>query len=310
MPRQPKGLYINKKNRIMNKLKYCVLLGVIALGFSSCLKDNKFLDVSNTQPIVEFSIVSPTVGSYSWGPLTGDEVDTAIAVDIASPQVLNYAVTVTLSWDPTMVTAYNAANSDFPLQVLPDSCYSITSPITVTIPAGYRVGRIPVKIFPNKINSTISYGMPFRITAVSGSGSNLLISPNAGALLYTFIGNPIAGAYTQEYIRYNTATKTGTPVADQITPGALFTPVTPEQITAESGIGVTYILKFKSSGGVIDPTSFSVSLDASSVTAAGISISAGPTIVTADPVTGKYEFNFQYINSSGAARNITDIFTK
>lgn len=294
----------------MNKLKYCVLLGVAALGLSSCLKDNSFLNVANTQPIIEFPIVSPTVASYSWGSLSGNEVDTAIAVDIASPQVLNYAVTVTLSWDTALISAYNTANPQYPIKPLPDSCYSIASPITVTIPAGYRIGRIPLKLYPARINSTVSYGMPFRITAVTGKGPSLLISPNAGSLLYTFIGNPIAGAYTQEYIRYNTAGKTGTPVADQITPGALFTPVTPTEITATSGIGVTYDLKFTSTNGVPDTGSFKLSLVASSVTSAGITISSGPTIVTADPVTGKYEFNFQYINSAGAARNITDKFNK
>lgn len=294
----------------MNKLKYCVLLGVAALGLSSCLKDNSFLNVTNTQPIIEFPIVSPTVASYSWGSLSGNEVDTAIAVDIASPQVLNYAVTVTLSWDTALISAYNTANPQYPIKPLPDSCYSIASPITVTIPAGYRIGRIPLKLYPARINSTVSYGMPFRITAVTGKGPSLLISPNAGSLLYTFIGNPIAGAYTQEYIRYNNAGKTGTPVADQITPGALFTPVTPTEITATSGIGVTYDLKFTSTNGVPDTGSFKVSLVASSVTSAGITISSGPTIVTADPVNGKYEFNFQYINSAGAARNITDKFNK
>jgi hypothetical protein len=239
-------------------------------------------------------------------------VDTAIAVDISSPQVLNYAVTVTLSWDTSLITAYNTANSQYPLKALPDSCFSIASPMTINIPAGYRIGKIPVKLFPKKINSTVSYGMPFRITAVSGSGASLLISPNAGSLLYAFIGNPIAGAYTQEYIRYNNAAGTGTPVADNITPGALFVPVSPTEVTMTSGLGggLTYDLTFTSTNGVPDPGSFSVSLVASTVTAVGITISAGPTIIYADPVNGKYKFNFQYLNSSGAARNITDIFTR
>src|ERR1700722_7353746 len=94
---------------IKNKITYCVLLGALALGFPSCLKDKPFLDVSSTQAIVEFSIVSPTVSTYSWGALPADtsEIDTAFAVDIASPQVLNYDVTVTVSWDTTLITAYN-----------------------------------------------------------------------------------------------------------------------------------------------------------------------------------------------------------
>ncbi|HXB08815.1 MAG TPA: DUF1735 domain-containing protein [Puia sp.] len=296
---------------IKNKFKYVVLLGIIALGFPSCLKDNAFLNVANTQAIAEFSIAAPTSSSYSWGALPDTSVvDTAIAVDIASPQVLSSDVTITVSWDTTLIAAYNTANSQFPLHPLPDSCFNIAMPISVKIPAGYRIGRIPVKLFPQKINPTVSYAMPLRITAATGTGASILVSGNAGTLMYAFIGNPIAGAYTQEYIRYNTATQTGTPVADQITPGALFTPVTPIEVTATSGIGVTYDITFTSTNGVPNPGSFAVSLVSSSVSAVGITISAGPTIVTADPVNGKFQFNFQYINASGNSRNITDIFTK
>src|ERR1700754_1699682 len=157
---------------IMNKLIYGTLLGIVALGFSSCLKDNKFLDVSNTQPIIEFSRGSDGSKSLSWGTLEGSEIDTAIAIDIASPQVLNYDVTVQIKYDQTLISKWNAANPDNPLQLLPDSCGTIPSSITVTIPAGYRVGKIPVKLFPSKIDPTVSYAMPFTITSASGAKSN------------------------------------------------------------------------------------------------------------------------------------------
>ena len=298
---------------IKNKIKYCALLGVLALGVSSCLKDKPFLDVSNTQAIAEFSIVSPTVATYSWGALNPDtaEIDTAIAVDIASPQTLNYDVTITVSWDPTLITAYNSG-SQYPLTALPDSDFSVASSITVKIPAGYRVGRIPVKLYPSKINPTVSYAMPFTITAVttSNGGAVPLISGNAKSLMYAFIGNPIAGSYGQEWIRYNTAGQTGTPAYDQQIGPTLFTPVTPVEVTAPSGTGVTYDITFTSTNGVPNPGSFGVTLTAASVSAAGITITGGPTIVTADPVNGKYKFNFQYNNSAGSPRNITDIFTR
>jgi len=298
---------------IKNKIKYCALLGVLALGFSSCLKDKPFLDVSNTQAIAEFSIVSPTVATYSWGALPADtaEIDTAIAVDIASPQTLNYDVTLTVNWDTTLITAYNA-NAEYPLTALPDSDFSMTLPATIKIPAGYRIGRIPVKLFVNKIDPKTSYAMPLTITAVttSNNGAAPLISGNAKSIMYAFIGNPIAGPYNQEWIRYNTAAATGTPAYDQQLGISLFTPVTPVEVTAPSGTGVTYDITFTSTNGVPDPGSFGVTLTAASVTAAGITISAGPTIITADPVNGVYKFNFQYLNSAGAPRNITDIFTR
>ncbi len=293
----------------MKKLIYTGMLGMLLLGFSSCLKDNKFLDVSNTQPIIEFSRGSNGTKTLSWGTLDTAVVDTAIAIDIASPQVLNYDVTVKINYDQSLITQWNAANPDNMLQVLPDSDGVIpASPITVTIPKGFRIGKIPIKLYADKIDPTVSYAMPFTITSASGAGSNqnLIVSSNAGKLMYAFIGNPIAGSYSQEYIRYNTATQTPPPATDATSPGVLV-PVTPLQVRATSGIGVDYLISFTNTAGVL--SDFKVTMDAATVTAAGITISVPPTIV-ADPVAGKYTLNFQYLNSANAARNITDIFTK
>lgn len=288
----------------MNKLKYGILLGMIALGFSSCLKDNKFLDVSNTQNIIEFAQGSDGTSALSWGSQTGT-IDTAIAVDIASPQVLNYDVTVTIKYDQTLITNWNAANPTNPVQLLPDSVGTFPATITVKIPAGYRVGRIPVKLNFDKLNPTVSYCMPFSIASATGpSGQNLIVSSNAGAMLYNFIGNPIAGNYTQEWIRYNSATITGTPVADNTFTGT-FTPVTPTEITVPSGNGAIYTVSFDDNGGVL--SNFKLTIDVSPI---GVTLSGGPTIVKADPINGIYEFNWQYLNSAGSARNITDKFHK
>jgi len=294
---------------LMYKPRYIFYLPLIALGFSACLKDKQFLDVSSTQPIIEFSHGSGGLTSANWGPVSGAQLDTAIAIDIASPQVLSYDVSATVAFDPTLIAAFNAANPDNLVQVLPDSCYSVTSPMTIKIPAGYRIGKLPVTLYPSKINSKVSYAMPFSITSVTGSGPQLLISGNAGKIFYAFIGNPIAGAYTNEWIRYNTATQTGTPVGDVTTPGVLFAPITPVEVAVpDVNTGVTYDLSFDTTGGVL--SNFKVVFDAGTVTSAGITITAGPTIVTADPAAGKFTFNFQYLNSAGAARNITDIYTK
>ncbi|HEY2349688.1 MAG TPA: hypothetical protein VGH64_11755, partial [Puia sp.] len=71
---------------------------------------------------------------------------------------------------------------------------------------------------------------------------------------------------------------------------------------------VNYVLTFTNTAGVL--SNFAVSFDAASVTAAGITITGGPTIITADPTTGSYKFNFTYDNGAGGLRNITDIFGK
>ena len=238
---------------------------------------------------------------------TAASLDTAIALNIASPQVLDYPVVVTLKVDPSMINKYNSVSGHTQLTILPDSTYQFKT-ITDTIPAGHRIGRIPLKLYPTKIDPTKSYALPISIVSATGAGGQpIVISGNAGVAFYAFIGNPIAGAYTQEWIRYNSATMTGTPAYDQ-TYSTLFTAVTPTQISVSSGTGVTYLVSFTNTNGVL--TNFKISLDPASVTSAGITISAGPTIVKADPVNNKYEFNFQYLNAAGASRNITDRFSK
>ena len=49
---------------IKNKIRYCALLAVLAFAFPSCLKDKAFVDVSNTQAIVEFSTTDALAGRF------------------------------------------------------------------------------------------------------------------------------------------------------------------------------------------------------------------------------------------------------
>ena len=292
----------------MHKLKFSlILLSVLSVSFMSCLKDKAFLDVSNTQPVIEFAFGTngqSDLGNFGLDP-TLDVLDTAIAVNIASPQALDYPVTVTLQVDTTQITKYNSVDGNTQLAPLPDSTYQFAT-TTVTIPAGHRIARIPITLYPTKINPKESYGLPITIVSATGpSGQNLLVSGNAGVGFYAFIGNPIAGPYTQEWIRYNSATQTGTPAFDQTFP-ALFKALTPTQVTVQSGTGVYYIISFTDNNGVL--SDFQVEFDPADVTANGITISDGPKVVVADPVNHKFEFNFGYVNSAGSPRNITDKF--
>jgi hypothetical protein len=160
-------------------------------------------------------------------------------------------------------------------------------------------------IFPTKINLLNNYMLPISIT-VAPAGSS--ISANFKTIYYHLIGNPIAGLYNWEWIRYNNADGTGTPAYDlDLSPG-VFAPIDNTTVSIASGTNVNYILTFKNTAGVL--SDFNVSLEAASVTTAGITITGGPTIITADPTTGTYKFNFTYDNNAGGLRNITDIFTK
>lgn len=142
------------------------------------------MDVSNTAPIIEFG-VSPANGSNGPFKYKGDTassvtIDTAVALVIASPQVLTKAVTITVSVDPSQVSAYNMANGTS-YSLLPSNLYNITS-TAITIAAGYRVGRIPVTLNLSSFPAVHSYALP--LTIVNGDG--LVISGNSGTFMWLF----------------------------------------------------------------------------------------------------------------------------
>ena len=291
-------------------IKYYRLLSLAILLFlsltllNSCVKSRDGrTDFSALQPVV--LIPEGGLAAFSSQALLfpgTDMADTAyFHVNYASTNVATADVTITLSIDQAALTNYNAAN---PTQysVFPDSIYVFTSK-TINIKKGNNYSDlIPLIVFPSKIDPSKNYMLPISIKGVP-SGST--ISSNFGTIFYHFIGNPIAGSYTQQWIRYNNATGTGTPVYNT-TSASVFAPLSPTSISVASGTGTVYILNFTYTNGVV--SDFQLSIDPASI--GNLTITSGPTIKLADPVAGKYEFNFTYNNSAGSARNITDKFTK
>lgn len=142
------------------------------------------MDVSNTAPIIEFGI-SPASGNYGPFAYAGDTaaspvIDTAVALAIASPQVLTKDVTITIAVDPTQVTAFNAANGTN-FTVLPSNLYAISS-TTIKIQAGHRVGSIPVSFNFPQFPASHNYALPLTIT----NGDGLIISGNSGTFMWLF----------------------------------------------------------------------------------------------------------------------------
>jgi hypothetical protein len=90
--------------------------------------------------------------------------------------------------------------------------------------------------------------------------------------------------------------------------------VDPTTINVESGSGgLIYVLTFTNTNGVL--SDFNVIFDPATVTAAadpavGVNVSLNPKIVVADPVSGIYRFYFEYNNSVGDHRCITDQYIK
>lgn len=271
------------------------------------------MDVSNTTPLVEFSFGNMGTSTLSFGSLPAqDEYDTVIAVNLASPQVLNTDVTVTIKLDNSLVTKFNAANPDNQLLIIPDSVFAAPKTITLTIPAGYRIRKIPIALNTNKLDPTVSYAIPYTISSVKAAdGSKIIVSGNAGSIMYAFIGNPIAGNYTHQWIRYNNAGGTGSPAFDQTFDDAAI-PVSPTEVEFPSGsAGLMYDVTFTDpKTGLSGLKDFKVTFTSESVAGSGVTISVDPVLVTVDAVKGIYEFNYQYLNAAGAPRNITDKFTK
>jgi hypothetical protein len=296
-----------------------ITASLLALGLSSCLKDKPNTDFTSTQGtyVAEISTAStngttdaPSGGlqyfsgatlSFSGAP----DPDTVwFTVNIASDYAPTKDIPVTLGVDQQALANYNASGPPTTFAVFPDTTYTMPTK-TGTVKAGQRLDTFYVFFHPGKIDPTQSYMLPISITQANGT----TISGNMGTIYFHAIGNPLAGSYTQEWIRYNTATQTGTPAFDDILSGS-FIPITPTEISAQSNTGVDYLLSFSNNGGVL--SNFTVAFPSSgagSASRAGITITGGPTIVLADPVHRKFTFNFTYLNGSGAPRNITDIFT-
>lgn len=297
-----------KSKNLINFIKLGVFSVAVAFTGSSCVKSYPgYTDLTTTQPTVLISdggLQNFKTSALLLNPL--DDIDTTnhFFVNYAATNVAPQDETVTIAIDPDAITSYNATGGIQYTQ-FPDSIYSFTA-TSVTIPKGenYSPAQI-LTMFPSKVDATKNYMLPITIkTAPSGS----TIATNFQTIYYHLIGNPIAGLYTQEWIRWNNSTGTGTPNYDlDLSPG-VFAPVDNTTVSIASGTGVNYLLSFTNTGGVL--SNFQVTMDAASVTAAGITITAGPFIVTADPSTGTYQFQFNYSNSSGSPRYIIDKFGK
>ena len=170
----------------MNRISL-VIAGVLAtVVFGSCLKSSPYLDVSHTQPIIEFGW-SPANGHY--GPFQYDssgtsletDIDTAVGLVIAAPQPLNKDVTVTVAIDTSQITAFQGSVDTVQFSLLPSSMYTIDT--VCTFKAGYTLGRIPVTLRLSQLPLMTGYALPLKI---SNSGG-LLVSGSTGASTAQFM---------------------------------------------------------------------------------------------------------------------------
>ena len=199
----------------MNMKKILTIsIGLIFTGiFSSCLKDSTYMDVSNTEPIIEFGqsaangiygpngyygafIYNPTNFSVDTNIVANDTTiynviqanDTAVALILASPQVLNDTVVATLKIDTTQITAFNTANGTA-YTSLPTNLYNIPSLVDTILP-GHRVGSVSVNILPFP-QSLIHYNYALPLALVNAVDINnakneIIVSGNSGTFMWLF----------------------------------------------------------------------------------------------------------------------------
>jgi hypothetical protein len=297
----------------MKKIKYISIfkLGLFVLiagiAGSSCVKSRAgATDFSNLTP----TVLIPEGGLQSFSsqavlfPGT-DSVDTTwFHLNYASTNVAPADESISYAFDPAALNAFNSTATDS-FSVFPDSIFSFQGGTATVLKGQNYSSAIPFTVYPSKIDPTKNYMYPITITTAPAGST---ISSNFKTIYYHLIGNPIAGAYTNEWKRWNSPDAPPAVPDQDLTGVELFSPVNGTTIDVQDfGTGITYVLTFDNNGGVL--SNFQVSLDPASVSAAQIT-AGSPTIVKADAVHGVYEFTFTYINSKGLGRIIDDTFTK
>ncbi|HEX4372178.1 MAG TPA: DUF1735 domain-containing protein [Puia sp.] len=169
------------------KIKFLIPVFLFATIFlSSCLKDTpNYIQVADSAPIIEFGL-SPANGqfgpfAYAGDTASGAAIDTAIALVIASPQVLTKDITITIGVDNSQIDASDTTAGGVQFTMLPSNLYSITS-TTITIKAGYRLGRIPISLNLPDFPASHAYSLPLVIT----DGDGLIISGNSSTFMWQF----------------------------------------------------------------------------------------------------------------------------
>jgi hypothetical protein len=152
----------------------------------------------------------------------------------------------------------------------------------------------------------------FPISITAGGGAT--ISGNFGTIYYHVIGNPIAGGYSWDWTRWNNNDGSGSPTSSSFVGNpTVFSPDNPTQVEVPSGyyLNARYVITFTNNAGTL--SNFQVTLNPddvkSQLTAGGITVTEGPTILTADPVNHVYQFHYSVFNGS-AYRYLIDKYYK
>lgn len=200
----------------------------------------------------------------------------------------------------------NYANDSIEYKMMPDSLYDITV-TTGVIKAGEKASTpFEIVFYPSKIDLLQDYMLPLKLVSADPT---LEVSQNYGIIYFHTIGNPMAGLYSWDFIRYSNPEGSGSPDAltfyDETT---VFAPANKTTIRVPTGYYTQpdYLISFTNTDGVL--SNFKVKIDPDAIendwTPAEIFVTSGPTITVSEDYT---EVTVKYTT---VTRNVTDIYRK
>lgn len=265
---------------------------ILLVSLNSCLKNRNgsATDFSHLQDHVLFLNGGLSNFGASNVRFNTDTATYNITVNLASVNLPASPVNITIGVDEPLIAAYNAANGTNFI-VLPSNAYTLKSTALI-IPKGQQYVTTTLEIYQDKLDPSKSYLLPVSIKDASGKA----FTSNQNTLYFNVIGNVIAGTYNWDFTRWNNPAGTGSPAGSSFTGATVsFIADNSTQVEVTSGyyIQPRYVISFTNNNGVL--SNFQVSLnpdDLAALVAAGVTVTSGPNIIKADPVTGEYIFQY------------------
>jgi hypothetical protein len=305
-----------------------MLMSAFVAGLAACLKDKGFEDqkygtsIDGTPSASEKS-VKILQGGISGGDIrarqlafadptaTLDSMTFSVAyVDYKSPTA-SANVNVTIGLDASFIARYNSLQS-ITYEIMPDSLFSIPSLSTIIKSGETYSPDLKVYFKPNKFDASKIYMLPIKILTATGI-SGVQIQANYGYIVYSKIGNPLAGTYTVVGTRWNCTAPgdqgySGGPIPTNFTAAAI-----PGTKTLDV-VGPSTTTTFVANLGAGTARDYFFDIDPAATTIQDINISLTPTFDQGisnvrwlqkdyNPVTKQIILRWTYNNQPGGAGN-------
>ena len=163
----------------MKKYFKFLALPALVVFLGSCLKDKNYdegrtgLDLSNVSKVIELAqqfngATGRTVGlAYVDQVITSEFVTVRLSAKDPAPEDIK--VTLDTTGTQAFIDAYNIKNSTS-VEKLPNSFYTFTDGLVVTIPKGAREASVRVRTNAIQYNTSTTYALFFKIVSVDKPG--------------------------------------------------------------------------------------------------------------------------------------------